>query len=355
MVATTAFIISNNPGNKQSKQERLLEELLMEELNEFKDTAADGLYAIIKTAKGMIYLQLYYEKTPMTVCNFVGLAEGKFTVTEGKPFYDGLKFHRVIADFMIQGGDPLGNGTGGPGYAFPDEFVSDLRHDAPGTLSMANAGPNTNGSQFFITHKETPWLDDHHTVFGKVVKGQNVVDAIQQGDIIEKITILRKGNKAKSFEVSQEKFEQLQKEVAANNKKEAQKAMEAIQQNAREIIQKKWPNAKKTGNGLYYVVTKAGTGSQARSGQTLTMKYKGSLLANGKVFDDSDMHEPLQFQAGAGKVIPGFDQQALEMKVGECRTIIIPPELAYGNRGVGNGLIPPNSYLVFELELLSAK
>lgn len=137
----------------------------------------------IKTNKGTINLNLFADKTPLTVANFVNLAQ--------RGFYDNLKFHRVIEDFMIQGGDPKGNGTGGPGYKFRDEFVNELRHDSPGVLSMANSGPNTNGSQFFITHVPTPWLDDHHTVFGKVVgkEDMDVVNSIQQNDKIETVTI----------------------------------------------------------------------------------------------------------------------------------------------------------------------
>lgn len=137
--------------------------------------------ATITTKKGTIKLELFTDKTPKTCANFEKL------VKDG--FYDGLTFHRVIADFMIQGGCPNGTGTGGPGYQFEDEFHDDLRHDGPGILSMANAGPNTNGSQFFITHIETPWLDDKHSVFGKVIEGQDVVDSIEQDDIMEKVTV----------------------------------------------------------------------------------------------------------------------------------------------------------------------
>lgn len=309
----------------------------------------DGVFAIMETSKGTIVLELFFDKTPMTVCNFVGLAEGSFDAAKGKPFYNGLTFHRVIKDFMIQGGDPAGTGSGNPGYRFPDEIVPSLTHDVPGILSMANSGPGTNGSQFFITHVPTPWLDGKHTVFGKVLEGQKIVDTIAGGDKIVSLKIERRGAAAKAFSASQADFDAF---VAGNSQRE-KAALEAARKDVLEVIQKKWPKALQSASGVYYTVIKEGSGASLKTGQTLTMKYKGYLL-DGTVFDDSDMHEPLSFQVGRGQLIPGFDSQALEMKVGEKRSIVIPPELAYGSKGAP-GAIPGNSFIAFDLELLSAK
>ena len=336
--ATAAAIILTGNSEKGKKMNAISAEL-----------QKDGVYAVIDTNKGDIVLELFYKETPMTVCNFVGLAEGTLDAAKGKPFYDGLTFHRVIANFMIQGGDPDGKGTGGPGYRFPDEFVDNLKHSSAGVLSMANAGPGTNGSQFFITHVPTPWLDGKHTVFGRVVKGQDVVNKIAQGDLMNSISIIRKGAEAQKFTATQKDFNTYLAKATEQVKQRAVQKREKYET----FIQQKFPKAVKTENGIFYTITKAGKGTQAQAGKTLTMKYKGSLL-DGTVFDDSDMHEPLKFIAGAGQLIAGFDQQAAQMVVGEKRTIVIPPELAYGSRGAG-GLIPPDAYLVFELELLSVK
>jgi len=310
----------------------------------------DGLFARISTDRGDIVVQLEYKKTPLTVCNFTGLAEGKLNASGGKPFYNGLTFHRVISDFMIQGGDPLGNGTGGPGYKFPDEIVDNLKHDGPGVLSMANAGPNTNGSQFFITHKATPWLDGKHTVFGHVVEGQEVVNAIKQGDKIISITIIRNGADARAFKNDQAAFDSLLKNAA----QAAAERIAAKRQADLTLIATKYPGAQSTANGIRFIVLKEGTGAKPQSGNTVSVNYKGMFL-NGEVFDASDFHGgPFQFQAGVGRVIPGWDQMVLDMKKGEKRLVVIPPELAYGERGAG-GVIPPNTFLVFEMELTAIK
>ncbi len=310
----------------------------------------DGLYAIIKTKRGDITLELEYKKTPMTVCNFVGLATGVLNIQNpGKPFYDGLTFHRVIDNFMIQGGCPLGNGTGGPGYRFPDEFDPSLKHTGPGVLSMANAGPGTNGSQFFITHVETPWLDGKHTVFGHVVEGQNVVDKIKAGDKIEKIEIVRVGKEAEDFEVSKERFSYLVEEAS----KKVEEAKEAEKKKIIDEIKSRYPNAIKTPSGLMYVVEREGeAGKSPKYGDAVTVHYEGKLLS-GRVFDSSYLRkEPATFKIG--DVIEGWNEALVEMKKNEKRVLIIPPELGYGEYGYP-GVIPPNSYLIFEVELLSFK
>ena len=311
----------------------------------------DGLFARIKTNRGEIVVRLEYAKTPLTVCNFVGLAEGTLTATGGKPFYDNLTFHRVIADFMIQGGDPTGTGSGGPGYQFSDEFDPSLVHDGPGVLSMANAGPGTNGSQFFITHKETPWLNGKHTVFGRVVEGQDVVKAIKQGDLIENISIVRNGTAVRSFKTDQAAFDALLKDVSSS----AQKRVKAKRDADLASIAAKWPSALVSPSGLRSVLMKKGSGAKPVPGNTVSVRYKGMFLS-GQVFDSSDSHGgAIEFQTGVRRIIPGWEEAVLDMAVGEKRLVIIPPELAYGERGAGNGAIPGNSFLVFEMELLKIK
>ncbi len=200
--------------------------LLVSCKSSYHKSFGDGMFAEFETNHGVFVAKLYHEETPLTVANFVSLAEGKNKMVtndkkKGKPYYDGLIFHRIIKDFMIQGGDPDGTGAGGPGYKFKDEIVPTLKHDSKGILSMANAGPGTNGSQFFITLKETPWLDGKHTVFGKIIKGQEIVDEIGQVEtgprdrpiddvVIKHITIIKNGRpKLKAFE---KQFEEIKNE-----------------------------------------------------------------------------------------------------------------------------------------------
>ena len=297
----------------------------------------DSMRAEIKTTKGMITIDLEYEKTPMTVANFVQLSE--------KGFYDGLKFHRVIDDFMIQGGDPDGTGRGGPGYKFPDEFHPSLKHSSPGILSMANSGPGTNGSQFFITHKETPWLDNKHTVFGKVTSGQNIVDLIEQNDIMESIKIIRTGEKSKGFNA---------KKVFEEKKGEYDKAQIAKQKEQERKMKELTSGAKSTDSGLKYIITKKGEGPKPTSGQTVSVHYAG-YLTDGQKFDSSyDRNQPIEFPIDTGRVIKGWDEGIMLLNVGTKAKLIIPSELGYGSRGAG-GVIPPNATLIFDVELLEIK
>ncbi|MCI5166488.1 MAG: peptidylprolyl isomerase [Candidatus Electrothrix sp. GM3_4] len=313
----------------------------------------DGLYAKISTPKGDILLNLYYDKTPLTIINFVGLTEGTLIYggaekPTGIRFYDGLKFHRVIKDFMVQGGCPLGTGTGGPGYTFADEFDPELRFTGPGVLAMANSGPGTNGSQFFITHVATPHLNGKHTIFGHVVEGQDVVDSIAQNDVIKNVEIIRVGDKAKNFKTDQEAFDKIQKKL---NKGQGDSAADEKKKIIKKIKQK-WSDVHFSNSGLYWVVNQEGTGNKPAQGTTISVHYTGRLFSNNQKFDSSyDRKEPLQFEVGEGRVIKGWDQALSNMRKGEKRTLIIPPELAYGSRGAG-GVIPPDAWLVFDVELV---
>jgi peptidylprolyl isomerase len=271
--------------------------------------------------------------------------------TGNKPYYNGLTFHRVVPNFVIQGGDPLGNGRGGPGYQFPNETDPTLKHDGPGVVAMANAGPDTNGSQFYITHGAASHLDGGYSIFGRVVQGQNVVDAIRVGDKMERITIIRNGQAASAFKADQAAFDAL-----VRNRMAARDADLRARQDADIAeIYRKYPDLEISPSGLRYIIEKEGKGAKPGPGSTVEVNYKGMLLS-GQVFDNSDMHGgPQEFQVGIGQLIPGMDQTLLDMVTGEKRTVIIPPELAYGATGVGNGLIPPYSFLVFEMELVNIK
>jgi cyclophilin family peptidyl-prolyl cis-trans isomerase len=307
----------------------------------------EGLFAQIKTSKGVIKIQLEFEKTPGTVGNFVGLSIGKIKNSNkelGKPYYDGLKFHRVINDFMIQGGCPIGTGTGDPGYKFDDEFNADLKHDKPGILSMANSGPATNGSQFFITHIETPWLDNKHTVFGHVIDGLDVVNSIVQDDEIINIKINAVGEKAQSFDPVKafENFNKLKEERINEQKKRTEKLLNDLSD-----------GYSKTDSGLMYKFLDNKNSNKPLKGKKVKVHYKGMLL-DGTVFDSSfKRNQPIEFTLGIGQVIKGWDEGISLLGVGDKASFIIPSDLAYGESGAG-GVIPPNAPLLFEVELISA-
>ena len=308
----------------------------------------DGLYAKFNTTKGEILVALEFQKTPGAVGNFVALAEGNMENSakpQGTPYYDGLIFHRVIADFMIQGGCPQGAGTGSPGYKFADEFHPDLKHDGPGVLSMANSGPGTNGSQFFITHIATDWLDGNHTVFGKVVKGQDIVDAIAQGDKIDTLEIVRVGAEAEAFNAIEafRTFDGARAKMLADAKAKAEADLDKVA-----------AGFDKTESGLRYQIIQKGTGKKANKADMVSVHYKGQLT-DGTVFDSSyKRNQPLDFQVGVGQVIAGWDEGIQLLNVGDKARFVIPSELGYGSRGAG-GAIPADATLIFDVELMDVK
>ena len=317
------------------------------------------MYALIESNKGNIKIELFYKEAPMTVANFVALAEGEMENSEkgkGEPYYDGLKFHRVITqangdrqDFMIQGGCPKGTGTGDPGYKFADEFVDSLVFDEPYILAMANSGPATNGSQFFITVAPTTWLNHKHTIFGKVVEGFDVLKELRKDDVMNKVTIIREGKDAKNFNAPAV-FNKIQEEAkvkTAAKLKEASKAFETF-------VKDNYPNAKKTASGLYYVIEKEGTGAQAVKGKQVSVHYAGSLQ-DGSEFDNSFKRgQPITFQLGEGQVISGWDEGIALMKEGAKYKLIIPYQLAYGENG-RPPVIPAKATLIFDTELVKVQ
>jgi peptidyl-prolyl cis-trans isomerase A (cyclophilin A) len=305
----------------------------------------DGIYAKFNTSKGEILVKLTHDKTPGTVGNFVALAEGNLenkVKPQGTPYYDGLKFHRVIPDFMVQGGCPQGTGTGDAGYKFDDEFHVDLKHDGPGVLSMANAGPGTNGSQFFITHIATPWLDNKHTVFGNVIEGQDIVDAIKQGDKIESLEIVKIGAEAEAFNAV-EAFRTFEGSRAKRIEEERSKKSSELDEIS--------AGFEETESGLRYKIIQKGNGTKAEAGMQVSVHYEGSLVS-GTVFDSSyKRKEPIDFQVGVGQVIAGWDEGICLLQVGDKARFVIPSDLGYGSAGAG-GVIPPDATLIFDVELM---
>ncbi|MEA1785089.1 peptidylprolyl isomerase [Arenibacter sp. GZD96] len=337
----------------------------------------DGIFANIETNKGAIILKLESEKTPLTVANFVALAEGNNPFVsdtyKSKKYYDGLIFHRVIKDFMIQGGDPTGTGSGNPGYKFKDEIHDSLSHHKAGILSMANAGPTTNGSQFFITHKETPFLDGRHTVFGEVVDGMDVVDSIANVKIGERdkpitdvvmnqVLIIRNGKEAKKFDAVK-----IMSDYFAEEEAKAQTLQKAKDEFLAELAQNK-SQAETLPSGLQLFYLTKGDGEKPKVGQQVQVFYAG-FLEDGTLFDSNIEAIATQFgqfnpqrKAGGGyeaismdyspeaRLIAGFREGLLQMKVGDKVRLYIPSHLGYGAQGAGN-VIPPNADLVFDIAI----
>ncbi len=332
----------------------------------------DGIYAKLTTSMGEILIDFHEEYAPMTAANFIALAEGNHPKVSqeyaSKPYFDGIVFHRVIPQFMIQCGDPTGTGSGSPGYQFPQEISNELRHDKPGVVSMANAGPGTNGSQFFITHNPTPHLDGSYNIFGQVLHGQEIVDAIGGVDrdqrdrpkedvILEKVEIIRVGKEAKKFDAP------VLFESGVNGEEERIKAAAAAIENE---IDNMYPEAQKTASGLRYIIEDMGSGEKPALGQVVRVNYSGFLL-DGKCFDTSDKslaqangvydprrepYEPIPVEIGPrGRVIKGWQEGLTLLNIGGKAKLIIPPYLGYGERGAG-GVIPPNAPLVFDIEIV---
>jgi peptidyl-prolyl cis-trans isomerase A (cyclophilin A) len=308
----------------------------------------NGIYAKFNTTKGAILVKLTHDLTPGTVGNFVALAEGNMenkVKPQGTKFYDGLNFHRVIPDFMIQGGCPQGTGTGDPGYKFDDEFHPSLKHNRPGVLAMANSGPASNGSQFYITHIPTDWLDNKHTVFGHVIEGQDIVDAVAQGDVLETLEIIRVGEEAEKWNAI---------EAFVGLKGARLKRDSALKAESEAKMEKLAAGFEKTESGLRYQFIQKGEGKKAENGKTVSVHYTGQL-EDGKVFDSSyPRKKPIEFPLGKGNVIEGWDEGIALLRVGDKARFVIPSELGYGSRGAG-GAIPPNATLIFDVELMDVK
>ena len=346
---------------------------IYKKMNVDKETYAglkDGLYANFQTSKGNMIVKLEDEKAPVTVANFVGLAEGKIenkAKAKGVPFYDGTIFHRVIKDFMIQGGDPKGTGMGDPGYKFDDER-NDLQHKGKGILSMANSGPNTNGSQFFITEVPTPHLDGRHTIFGEVVNGLEVIDSIATVEkgaqdkprtdvVLEKVAIFSKGDAYKTYDAAKI-FSEGKGKIKENNRAvldkieaDKKKKAEEFAANQQKLVDDLKATMQATPSGLYYKITETTEGKKANVGDNVSVHYAGKLV-DGTEFDSSfKRNEPIEIPIGVGQVIKGWDEGILLLKEGESATLLIPSELGYGANGAG-GIIPPNAWLIFDVKLV---
>ncbi|MFG6686431.1 peptidylprolyl isomerase [Mariniflexile sp. HNIBRBA6329] len=341
----------------------------------------DGIYAEFITTKGTMVAKLAFDETPITVANFVSLAEGTNTIVDSaykdKKFYNGIIFHRVIDSFMIQGGDPTGTGSGNPGYRFKDEFKPNLKHDKPGILSMANSGPNTNGSQFFITEVPKPNLDNRHSVFGELVLGLDILDSISnvktdsrdkplEDVVIKELNIIRKGKAAKAFDAPKifinhfAEAEKLEKERIAK--------AEALLKATKDKFSQQEAQAITLASGLKYIITEKGTGEKLKETSKVLTNYT-LYFEDGKILDTNKLetaetfgivnnhrkaanqYQPIVSDLSPNaRMIAGFKEGLQQLHIGDKATLFIPYHLAYGE--TGNRAIPPKTNLIFEVEIL---
>ena len=345
----------------------------------------DGLYADIQTNYGDMLAELYYKTTPGTVANFVSLAEGTNTYVadslKGKRYYDGTKSHRVIKNFMLQAGDRTATGEGDPGYKFADEFVDTLRYTRKGQLGMANSGPATNGSQFFITEVATDWLNFRHTIFGQVIQGEDVISKITSVKtgaqdrpvdpvVIKKVEIIRVGKDAQKWDAPKV-FDAFMKEQNAKAQK-----LESQKENNLALMAEQEAKAVAQPSGIKILNLKEGNGVKPQIGSDVLVNYAGFLRATGDLFDtniaeiakENDAYDAARAADPQYGYIPyawkyspevgliaGFKEALLSMKVGDRIRVFIPSALAYGKQGFGNGVIPPDADLMFEIEIVDAK
>ena len=350
----------------------------------------DGLFAEFKTTHGTMVAQLYYEKAPITVANFVALSEGNHPdvqeVFKGKPYYNGIIFHRVMDGFMIQGGDPLKTGKGGPGYQFIDE-ITNLKHDKAGVLSIANSGPATNGSQFFITEAPTPWLDGLHTIFGQLVKGIEIQDSISNVKtgianrpitdvVINELNIIRKGEAAQLFDAPKTwgNKDKIQEKLKIDEERKMELELRRMDSLAKLDIIKLEDYKKKSikqKSGLKIYVIKQGRGIKPKNGKIVKL-YADGYLTNGILFwsnnkqineihgqydaekEGRGFYDPIEMELSPDmQLIPGFKEAVYTMNVGDIIYCHIPSHLAYGSQS--RGLITPNSDLNFIIHMVSAE
>ncbi|MBU8913832.1 MAG: peptidylprolyl isomerase [Spirochaetales bacterium] len=312
----------------------------------------DGLHAVISTDKGEIVIQLEPDRAPLTTMNFVGLAEGSIQSNrEGQPFYDGLTFHRVEPGFVIQGGDPDGVGTGGPGYQFPTETHPDLLHDSEGVVAMANSGPDTNGSQFYVTLGPAPHLDGGYNVFGRVIRGMEVVREIAVGDSMKSVKIVRVGDVADAYRPTAEQFQGLVDRVLERRTE----AAAALRRESERLIASKWPGAELVnGSGLLLDRTVEGFGPTPKPGDAVSVHFTFELIDGTQIDDTRARGEPYSFTFGEERLIPGLELAIGRIREGGSATAIIPPELAFGPAGIPP-VVAPSSYVVFRVDVMSVE